>query len=722
MLRVFTFPSSIPYSGLTVADKNPVREEDCVRVWLDLVDQAIYGLNRDGTCSFVNTACVRLLGYESKEDLVGKNMHDLIHHTKPDGAPCLKSECRMCHAVEDGEPVRVSEQLLWRADGTSFFAECASSAIKRSGEVTGAVVTIKDITDRKVIEDHLEVAKRVFETSVEGVTITDANSRILYVNPAFTKITGYTEDEAVGKKPNILRSDRHGRSFYEKMWNTLKTEGKWCGEIWNRRKNGEAYPEWLSITAIKDRQGKVTRYVGVFHDLSDVKLKDETIEIQANYDALTGLPNRTLYIDRLEQALVHARRGGNEPAALVMNIDRFRNINDGFGYTVGDRLLQMAGDRLRLFTRREETVARLGGDRFAFILESATRGGGVLKPVHRIMRALADPFTINGHDIYVTASVGVAQFPGDGKDAETLVRNAEVAMYKAKEQGRNTYCLYTPMMNTRAFERLELESALRKALEREELIIYYQPKLNIKTGVVVGAEALLRWAWPEKGLVSPADFIPVAEETGLIIPIGEWTLKKVCERVKVWSEREGLDLPVAVNLSARQFEDRNLVGLIQKALSDSGADPELLEVEITESTVMENVEDAVSIMREIRSIGVKLAMDDFGTGYSSLSYLKRFPINSLKIDRSFVRDITTNPDDAAISILIIAIARNLGLKVIAEGVETEDHLRFLREHNCDEMQGYLFSPPVPEKEFIKIVKENVEAAGKTDPGKKMKTV
>lgn len=437
-----------------------------------------------------------------------------------------------------------------------------------------------------------------------------------------------------------------------------------------------------------------------------VKEKQETNIYQSINDPLTGLPNRILFKDRLNLALAQARRNSQILAVILLGIDRFKVINDSLGHTVGDRLLQQVSIRLSALMRKSDTVARLGGDEFAVIAMDIGKDENAARVSQKIMETFSQPFIIGGHELYVTLSIGVATFPNDGEEAETLIINADTAMYRAKEQGRNTYRLYTPEMNAKALQRLELENSLRRAVDRGEIEVFYQPKVNIKTGVIGGSEALVRWRHRERGLVSPAEFIPLAEETGLIIPIGEWVLRTACGQNRKWMDAGYPPLRVAVNISARQFQQKNLVERVDRILRETGLDPRRLELEITESVAMQDAEFTIKMLREFKERGITISLDDFGTGYSSLNYLKRFPLNNLKIDQSFIKNITTDTDDEAIASAVIVLAQNLKLEVVAEGVETQEQLDILRERQCNEMQGYLFGRPVPAGEFEKLLNKH----------------
>ncbi len=556
---------------------------------------------------------------------------------------------------------------------------------------------------RRQAEDQLALASTIFDHASEGVLVTDERSIITSVNRAVTDITGYRAEELLGGTPRVLRSDRHDAPFYKEMWRALIEEGKWEGEVWNRRKDGKAYPQWTTITAVRDDAGKTKQYISVFHDLSQLKKSEEELRYQANHDALTGLPNRPLFLDRLNQSLAWAHRTHGKMAVVFVAIDRFKKINEGLGHLVGDLLLQEVGVRLSGLLGEGDTLARWGSDEFTFILEYM-EGGDVSRFASRVIATFAPPFVVGDEELFVTASVGLSQYPTSGADADSLVRTADLAVRQAKERGGNGYQTYTSTMGS-GFDALTMERDMRKGLERDEFVVYYQPKLELSTGAVLGMEALIRWRHPSHGLVSPGTFIPLAEESGLIVPIGIYALKEALAQTRRWIDAGHTDLVVSVNLSALQFAEQNLFESIADALADSGVAPAHLEMEITESTVMRDVDAAIETLRRLSASGIGIAIDDFGTGYSSLAYLKRFPIDTLKIDRSFVRDIPGDQDDAVIAQAIISLAHSLGLSVVAEGVETYEQLEFLKEKGCDQMQGFLFSPPVPAERFEELLKE-----------------
>ena len=540
-----------------------------------------------------------------------------------------------------------------------------------------------------------KLADKIFEHASEGVMISDPAANIINVNKAFTQVTGYSREEVVGKSPSLLNSGRQDAGFYRIMWQSLHETGHWQGEIWNRRKNGEVYLEWLSITAIMDNLGHTTHYVAIFSDITTIKANEERLHHLAYYDALTELPNRILFNDRLNQAMARADRSKQMVAVLLLDLDRFKIINDTLGHMAGDTLLIDVARRVDDCMRESDTVARLGGDEFIVALPDMDNFNHASLVAQKIIDVLARPFTLENQEVFITTSIGISFYPSSGNNAEMLVKAADIAMYHAKEQGRNNYQFYRSSVSDETSALFALEHSLRRALERSELSLHYQPQIDIETGGITGMEALLRWQHPERGMIPPGEFIPLAEETGLIIPIGEWVLRSACLQNKQWQDAGMPPLRISVNLSVRQLRQKNLVVRIEEILAETGLDPQWLELELTESVIMQNAEDSIQQLNGIKSLGIALAIDDFGTGYSSLSYLKRFPIDKVKIDQSFVQGVCSNLDDAAISQAIIALANSLNLKVTAEGVETPGQLSFLREHQCCDAQGYLFSRPIP---------------------------
>jgi len=560
----------------------------------------------------------------------------------------------------------------------------------------------EDVTARKHAEERLKLAATVFEYSIEGIVITDPGGTILSVNPGFTAITGYTPEEVLGQNPRVLKSDRHEPEFYQAMWRQIATAGNWSGEIWNRRKSGEAYPEWLTISAIKNERGDISHYVSIFHDITEIKRQQEAIEFQAHHDALTGLPNRVLFADRLDMALAQIARSGAKLAVLFLDLDNFKHINDSLGHAVGDLVLQELAKRLKKVLRAVDTISRQGGDEFIAILPDIHAAQYAGTAAQRILESLRKPFRPQGHELYATASIGIAIAPDDGAVPGDLIKNADLAMYRAKELGRNNYQFFAQGMDTLAHHRLSLESRLRKALDREEFELHYQPVIDLATGAIAGAEALVRWRCGNI-LIPPYEFIPMTEETGLILGLGAWVLKTACVQAKIWRDLGYSDLGMAVNISSRQFSQADFVDLIQNVLHSTGLPPDALLLEITESVLMANVEIASGQMQRLKKMGVKIMLDDFGTGYSSLSYLKRLPLDGLKIDRSFVMDIHHSADSKAIADAVISLARALELGVVAEGVETLEQLNYLREHVKGHIQGFYASPPVTSESFEKLL-------------------
>ncbi len=555
-------------------------------------------------------------------------------------------------------------------------------------------------------EEVLRLDAVILASISDAVIITDLGPKILAVNPAFTEITGYDEAEVLGEKPSILKSGRHDQLFYQAMWATLQETGHWQGEIWNRRKNGEIYPELLTLNAIRNEQGNPTHYVGVASDLSQLKLTEERLQRLVHYDPLTGLPNRLLMEARLQHTLERASREEKRAAVLVIDLDQFKIINDSFGHAVGDDLLVAVTHRLQTMLRGEDTLSRLGGDQFVLVLDALHDYQESEILARRIQAALEAPFILaDGDKAYVRASVGISVYPQDGATAPALLVGADSAVHRAKELGGNQFCYYTSALNVQARTTLILEDALRQALEQEEFLLYYQPKVDLRSGRIAGAEALLRWQRPGCGMVPPLEFIPAAEKNGLIEGIGAWVIQEACRQMYAWRDAGLAEIKVAVNVSARQFRCGGLEEVIGKALARYGVAPSHLMLELTESMLMDKPEEAVARMTALKRLGLRLSLDDFGTGYSSLAYLSRFPIDQMKIDRSFVIDIVTDPGAATIATSVIALAHRMRLEVVAEGVEDEAQVGYLWQNGCDQIQGYFFSKPLPAEEFSELLRQ-----------------
>jgi len=608
-------------------------------------------------------------------------------------------------------PIKRLTDATRRFAGGDLKARVAITHRDEIGNLTNSFNTMageleKEITGRARRELELLKVSLVVEQSPNVVLITDTQCNIEYVNLKFTLLTGYTREEAIGKKPSILKSGKTPPEVYKQLYETITSGSEWRGEFCNKKKNGELYWESTVISSIKNAEGVITNFIEIAEDITERRQAEERIHQLSYYDALTGMPNRMLYNDRLSLALASAQRTREMLAVLFLDLDRFKDINDAMGHSIGDQLLKTVAGRLTDSVRKEDTVTRLGSDEFTLLLPGMVQTEDAAGIAQKILEAVKKPLTLSGHEFNITASIGIAIYPSDGEGAETMLKNASTAMYHAKEQGRNNYQFFTPALHTRTVEQMKRESSLHHALEREEFIVYYQPVVDVKTGRIVSSEALLRWQCPECGLVNPAEFIGIAERTGLIVPIGEWVLRAACAQNKALQDAGLPPLMVAVNLSARQFQQKNLVEMVEQALKDTGMDPRFLDLEVTESTAMKNVEAANYMMKRLVGLGVHLVIDDLGTGYSSLSYLKTFPIHALKIDRSFMQDVVTDPNDAAIVTAIISMSKGLKLKVVAEGVETTAQLEFLRSLGCDEAQGYLFGKPMTAGEFKKMSEQD----------------
>jgi diguanylate cyclase (GGDEF)-like protein/PAS domain S-box-containing protein len=560
----------------------------------------------------------------------------------------------------------------------------------------------EDIVARRQAEMALKLRERAIEASANAILILradDADYPIEYVNPAFERITGYRADEVVGRGIRTLEGTQSEPHDLEQIYSAMHEQREGNIVLRHHRKDGTLLWTDFYIAPVRNAGGEASHFVAALYDITSMKRYEAELEFQASRDTLTGLANRAKLRDSLSQAMAYARRYGQAVWVVFIDLDSFKFINDTLGHKAGDLLLRTVADRLQGSLREYDTAARLGGDEFVLVLPERASLGPDSRHLQRIMEAVAQPVTVEGHSFFLTCSIGVSMYPSDGDDPELLIKHADIAMYRAKQSGRNNFQFYTSDMNDRALERLRIESDLRNALDRSEFLLHYQPKVDVNSGRVTGMEALIRWRHPEFGMVPPGRFIGLAEETGLIVPIGAWVIRTACAQNKAWQDAGLAPLRISVNLSARQFAQKDLAQSIADVLQDTGLEARHLEIELTESLVMTDVEHAIDVLQQLKRLGVKLSIDDFGTGYSSLAYLKRFPIDVLKIDQSFVRDVTVDPNDAAITVSIISLGHNLKLKVIAEGVETRQQLAYLRLHGCDEVQGYLFSHPLPADEF-----------------------
>ncbi len=655
---------------------------------LDQIHESVITMDLGGYITGWNRSAEALFGYSAAE-AIGR--HILFLYADPDSDDDSEG-FRDAFLEEGGRELEVRRR---RKSGETFWASLQLSLSRdETGEPVGLVGYLSDITSRIEAEKTMRLQARIFEHSAESILITDADRRILSVNPAFSRMTGYAEADVIGRVPGLLRSARHPLHFYEALWQRVETDGGWHGEVWTRRKNGEDFPSWASISLVRNREGQVCNYFSIFTDITERKVAEERIHHLACYDGLTGLPNRTLLYRLTDQALAAARRNRQHGALLFVDLNRFKPINDSLGHGVGDRLLQQVAERLRSVVRTEDVVARLGGDEFVIALFDIARREHAAMVAQKVIAALATPFLIDGHELCVGVAIGISVYPRDGGETETLLRMADIAMYRSKETGQDGYTFYSREMNQRALERLRIESGLRHGIEQNELLLHYQPKVDIATGHIVGVEALVRWQHPDLGLMLPDAFIPIAEESGLIVQLSAWVLRAALLQTRAWNEAGLPGIRVAINLSARDFSP-GLAGRLQRLLEEHAVPPNRVELEITEGMLTHSSEAVIAMMDSLTALGVSLSLDDFGTGYSSLAYLKRFPIDTLKIDRSFVTGIPQDGNDCAIAGAIISMAQRLGHRVIAEGVETRAQLEFLKSLGCQEIQGHYFSPPVP---------------------------
>lgn len=616
-------------------------------------------------------------------------------------------------AVAISLPLTATTQMLgaltlYSEDPLAFDDEEVALLHELADDLTFGIATLRTREARRRAEEALRLRERAIESSNNAIVISDISlpeTPIVYVNPAFERITGYTAAEAIGRNDRFLLGEDRAQWALREIYAAKREQRAGQAELRNYRKDGSLFWSELTVAPVHDEEGRITHLVSVFSDITERKVYEAQLEYHASHDTLTGLANRNLLMDRLRQAMLHTQRSKQFIAVLLLDLDRFKRINDSLGHGRGDTMLAAVAARLRECVRQTDTLARLSGDEFVILLTDLARVDDVVSIARKIMMSLAQPETLAEQELCLSGSIGISIYPGDAESEEQLLKHADAAMYQAKAQGGNSFCFYAPDVNAKAMRNMELELRLRHALEREEFVLHYQPKADLASGRIVGMEALIRWRTPDLGMVSPAEFIPVAEDIGLILPIGEWVLRKACQQVRSWLEA-GLEVGrVAVNLSARQFRQRDLVDRVQRILQETHLDATLLELELTESMMVDEPRQAVLMLQQLKDLGLHLSLDDFGTGSSNLSYLRHFPIDTLKIDQSFVRDIMSNPDDQLIALAVISLAHSLKRKVIAEGVETEEQLHYLRQHGCDEIQGYYLSRPLPADEFESLLRK-----------------
>ncbi len=649
-------------------------------------------------------SAARSLGKQQEEihsvyDWVRENVH-------PDDQRAIAQ--RLDDHIHNKAPLFESEQRVRMRNGAWIWVLARGKIVERNaeGRPTRICGTARDITATREADRERRIVQKVITSMREAVTVCDLDFNFIAVNPAFTRITGWQESEVIGRSASLLNCAQHSAEYYQNMRESISREGLWRGELWQRRKDGEEFLSWLQSSEVRDAQGQRTHFVGVLTDITERKRNEQELRYLANYDTLTGLPNRTLLSERLGHAVIRARRGGRKVAVLFLDLDRFKHVNDSMGHAAGDRMLKAAGARLRDNVRDGDTVARIGGDEFTVVLEEIVDAGEAERVAQKLISAFEKPLELNdGQDVVISPSIGISLYPDHAQTPTDLLKFADTAMYQAKDRGRKTYMVYTESMDAAARMRATLVGALRKAMERNEFSLVYQPKLSLLDEHLTGVEALLRWHSEELGEISPATFIPVAEESGLIIEIGDWVLQRACEQLAQW-QRDGVrDISMSVNLSVLQLQRSDLIQRLCDILAANDIAPNQLEIELTESVIMANAEQSINTLRQLKAVGVTLSIDDFGTGYSSLSYLRRLPIDTLKIDKEFVGDITTDPDDEAITATVINMAHSLGLNVIAEGVETAEQAEYLREQGCDEIQGHWLSKPLPPDACFKFIRD-----------------
>lgn len=663
----------------------------------------------DGQFIEVNHAFCELTGY-TREELLAKRTADISTQDSQAADQQQRDELAAAgeyRSYEKRYHCKTGEVILVRLKGCLVVGPAGERWV---------LSVVEDITHEKANAHQLHLLAKVFEGNHDAILITDAHNRIVAVNRAFTTMTGYDAEDVLGQDPHMLASGRTAVEDYAKMWQHLQEKGAWQGEICDRRKDGSLFIKWMSVSVVYDTYGKPANYIASFTDITERHEIAERLNHMAHHDSLTGLPNRAALLSQLEHALACAGRAGTQVAVLFIDMDRFKTVNDTLGHQIGDELLIAVAKRLRECLRASDIVARLGGDEFVVVLPEVQQALNVATIAGKIQRNLADSYRIRQHDLYSTPSIGVSLYPSDGLDVETLMKNADTAMYHAKNQGRNNYQFFAHTMNEAAHERLRLENALHRALESTtlgsndaahgELRLYFQPQWHLKTGKVVSLEALARWTHPEMGIIPPAKFIPIAEETGLIMPLGDWVFWEACRQLRQFQNAGLKNVRMAVNLSAQQLRQESLSAVVMGALACYELQPQDLELEITEHVAMQNPAATVKVLQELQGMGIVLSIDDFGTGYSSLTYLKYLPIQRLKLDRSFIKDMELDSDDAAICSATITLGHNLGLEMVAEGVETEEQRAMLQDQQCDVIQGFLYCPPLPPDQLMAFLSEH----------------
>lgn len=672
------------------------RNEERLAQAMDAAQEGMWDWDLKSARVFFSHRYCDMLGYTPEE--FGDSQQVWRDHLHPDDRDLAIQ--RLEALLGERQPYYENIFRLRHRDGSYRWLHSRGQLLlDEEGRPSRFIGTSSDITQRRADEDSLRQAAAVFDSTQEGVLVTDNTRRIVHVNPAFSRITGFSAEEVLGKEPNLFKSGRHDTAFYQTLWHALDQRGSWSGEIWNRRKSGEVFPMWQCIRSIHDERGKLSHYVAVFSDISALKRSQRELDFLAHHDPLTTLPNRLLFSERIEQALQRARRDKLRGALLLFDLDHFKIVNESLGHNIGDQLLKMIGERLAQCLAPQLTLARLGGDEFGLLSDDCASAEQASLLAQLLLDELALPFMIDGQPLFISASIGISLFPEDGDSVEQLMRNADSALFRAKSSGRQTFAFYSQDMTAIAQQRVRLESELRQALEMDQLRVHYQPIHRLDDRRMIGVEALIRWQHPQRGLVAPGEFIPIAEDSGLIGAIDAWILEHACSQMQTW-RADGSDLEfIAVNVSSRLFGRGDLGLRVEQVLRETGLDPACLELEVTESAVMDDPEHAQVILTQLRELGVRLAIDDFGTGYSSLARLKRLPVHKLKLDQSFVQGLPDDHEDAAIARAVITLGQSLGLRVLAEGIEEESQAIFLRGLGCNLGQGYWFGRPQPAEQL-----------------------
>ncbi|MFG0382603.1 putative bifunctional diguanylate cyclase/phosphodiesterase [Pseudomonas sp. zbq_18] len=671
--------------------------EERLALALDSAQEGLWDWDIKGQKVFYSPGYCALLGYSP--ETFGQDQQAWVTRLHPEDRTLAEERLRAL--LEERSPHYESIFRLRHRDGEYRWLHSRGQLLlDEQGDPERFIGISSDITQRRADEDSLRQAAAVFDSTLEGVLVTDAELRIVHVNPAFSRITGYATEDVLGRSPDLFKSGHHDADFYRSLWHALEQRGSWSGEIWNRRKSGEIFPMWQCIRVIHDENGNLSHYVAVFSDISAIKRSQRELDYLAHHDPLTSLPNRLLFGERIEQALQRAHQDGLHGALLLIDLDHFKIVNESLGHSTGDRLLKLIGARLGESLGGKLTLARLGGDEFGLLSGDCAQAEQASQLAQRVQDCLAQPFVVDGETLFVSASIGISLFPEDGDSVEQLLRNADSALFRAKNSGRQTFSFYSQEMTAQARLRVTLEAELRQALQHEQLRVYYQPIHRLDDGAMLGVEALVRWQHPERGLVPPGEFIPMAEDSGLIGAIDAWVLEQACAQMVRW-QTQGVPLEfVAVNVSSRLFGRGELDARVERVLRETGLEPARLELEVTESAVMDDPDRALQLLQRLQALGVHLAIDDFGTGYSSLARLKRLPVHKLKLDQSFVRGLPQDGEDAAIARAVVSLGQSLNLRVLAEGVETEAQAAYLQGIGCSLGQGYWFGRPQPAEQLL----------------------